>query len=778
MMGVTATALDNGYRLVIVLAGLKDDLRAQTARRFNTDLLLQSDPVPGLPGATTLGKPRGSTGKAKAYAPPYYVDCHDYAPLAAEIGRALTTGRPCVVVVKKHPTSLSDLNMVVSGIYADHGPENVPTLILDDECDEATVPGGEYEKAVPEGIIRLWGQTSPIPPVAYVGYTATAAANLLQNPDWVLYPDWTYLLRYPGGTNSSIQFAEPQSDNWYSGCDCYYSDFGTEPDEEDNFLVDTSVSPGDLALPVSGNSSLLDAFRAYFVSGAWRLLQDPERSFGNLNRLPAPHSMMIHTSAAQEDHSRWAAGLLEVYGGKANGDSYEFNADRLTEILKQEDRQWLAWHQRLARSSERLYESRPRSGVQRHPTWEQVKARLPEVFKETRLKVVNSDEGSGSFDFKPPLSAAGIPLRRPDIYLVAVGGSRLSRGITIEGLCISYFARWANFRHDDTVLQMSRWFGYRGRHLEFCRLFTTPSAYAGLREVAENDLQLRTQLASLMEQGKSPQDATLVFRASPYASPTAKTGSALTMDLTFSPFARVFSTIETGACSKTNEGLGLELVNRVRQKNVGLVQRQGGLERGFISRGWTAGEVADILDSWKFEKHNPRQENQLLRQYYRPMDTNRAAGDLLDPRWDPYQVAAYLRYWIAWAAQLRVSTPTFNVGVAFGELSAGQIPYDFPLLNRVVTAEDQVVGGWTGSSSNWRGDIVFDNPPPDLLDPRKNRLAGADGLLLLYVVHKDAVGKAGTGKKRTFHSPFFGISIPAGGPSFIRLLSATGAPLA
>jgi len=246
MMGVVATALDNGYRVVIVLAGLKDDLRTQTARRFNTDLLLQSDPILGVAGATTLGKPQGSTGHVHAYAPPYYIDCHDYAPLAPGMIRALKRGKPCVVVIKKHPASLSDLSMVMSDVYSEFGAEAVPTLILDDECDEATVPAGLQEKAIPDGIISLWGHIVPTPPVAYVGYTATAAANLLQHPGWALYPHWTYLLRYPGGADNAIQFVESSADNWYSGADCYYSDFGSEPMEEDNYLVATSIDEVDL----------------------------------------------------------------------------------------------------------------------------------------------------------------------------------------------------------------------------------------------------------------------------------------------------------------------------------------------------------------------------------------------------------------------------------------------------------------------------------------------------------------------------------------------------
>jgi len=777
MMGVAATAMDNGYRVVIVLAGLKDDLRTQTARRFNTDLLIQSDPVLGIPGATTLGMPRGSRGQVHAYAPPYYTDCHDYAPLAPEMSRALKAGKPCVVVIKKHPASLSDLSMVMTNIYSEFGAENIPTLVLDDECDEATVPAGLQDKAIPEGIISLWSRVSPTPPVAYVGYTATAAANLLQHPDWELYPHWSYLLRYPGATNSAIEFAECIGDNWYTGSDCYYSDFGDEPSEDDNFLLVTSVEEDHLTLPIAQNESLLDALRAYFVSGAFRLALDPDRSFEDLSRLPAPHSMMIHTSSAREDHSRWADGIREMFGGTLDGDVTCFDCVNLAKIFEENEQLWKDWYQRFVQSRERIYEARPHTGVQRQPTWEQVRVRLFDVFKHTRLKVVNSDVSSSTLDYKPPMDQQGRPVRRPDLYVIAVGGSRLSRGITVEGLCISYFARWANTRHDDTVLQMSRWFGYRGTHLEFCRLFTSSSAYAGLREVAENDLQLRAQLSHLMLEKKSPQQTTLIFRASPYALPTAKTGAAVTLDLSFSPFTRVLSTLECGAKSAANETMALNLIKRVHQRSPVLVHRQGGLQRGYLSEGWSALEIAEILDAWEFENHNPPHDQNLLTEYYRPTDLGRPQSTLLDSRRDPYQVAAYLRYWTKWATEHGSAVPTFNVGIAFGELTGGTTPYDFPLLNRCVTPENEAIGGWTGSSSNWRGDIVFDNPLPELLDARKNRLENCAGLLLLYVVHKDAVGKAKNGKKRSHHSPFFGLSIPSGGPDFIRLATATGGPL-
>ena len=567
MMGVAATALDKGYKLILVLAGLKDDLRSQTARRFNTDLLVQSDRIPGVANGTTLGKAAGSYGQVKAYAPPYHTDCHDYSPLATELVRALRLGKPCLVVIKKHPASLNDLSLVLADVYNAFGSANLPTLILDDECDEATVPAGRDEKPIPDAIINLWGRVNPRPRVAYIGYTATAAANLLQQPDWDLYPHWTYLLRYPGKINSALEFSEPMSDKWYTGGDCFFSDFGEEPDEEDNFLVCTGVSPADLVQHVTQNESLKEAVRAYFVAGAMRLALDPSKSFHDLRCLPEPHSMMIHTSSAQEDHSIWANGIREAFGGVEREDITSFNVDYLNALFHKDERQWEVWYERLSQSRERIYETRPHQGSYQFVSWVQVKERLPEVFANTRLKVVNSDVSSGSLDYRPPLGLDGNPVKYPDVYLIAVGGSRLSRGITVEGLCISYFARWANTRNDDTVLQMSRWFGYRGGYLEFCRLFTTTSAFAGLREASDNDLYLRAQLAHLMQSKQSPQDATLVFKASPNSRPTAKIGVGKVHDYTFSPYTRVLSNLDCGSQSMANQNLAEELVKLVKCRN-------------------------------------------------------------------------------------------------------------------------------------------------------------------------------------------------------------------
>jgi hypothetical protein len=178
MIGLTAAALDLGYRIVIVLAGKTNDLRSQTSLRFNTQLLQRSDEIPGRHGQTTLGgRPR--QGPLGGCALPYPIDVADFGPLLASMDRALRAGEPCVITIKKKEKSLIHLSSkILRVLYQRHGPAELPTLILDDECDEASVPGPGETKVIPELIAGLWQHRGlSTPPVAYVGYTEPAPVS-------------------------------------------------------------------------------------------------------------------------------------------------------------------------------------------------------------------------------------------------------------------------------------------------------------------------------------------------------------------------------------------------------------------------------------------------------------------------------------------------------------------------------------------------------------------------------------------------------------------------
>lgn len=770
MIGVTAIALDQGYRVVIVLAGGKDDLRRQTARRFNIQLLAQRDEIPGVEGAFTIPahvpqRPCGGIGL------PYSVDVHKWAPGYIRIRETLRKDEPCVFVIKKNMASLLAMRQLLSRAYGEFGGDKLPTLVLDDECDDSSVD--EEGAPIPEGISNLWRQ-SAVPPFVYVGYTATAAANLLQKPDNDLYPEnFVYLLRYPSSDESTLTVREPEPERWYSGSETFYESFGQSPGLNENFLIDDSVKAQDVQGPVEQNESLRDALRSYLVAGAYRLALQPNASFSDPTNLPNPHSMLIQTSALMDEHERTLEGLAKMFGGRfTEGKTLALSEEVVSADVVANESSYESWFNEFSLTRERLYLERPSARKQLFVSWSKVKSLLATVVKNVRIKAVNSDPELGQdLDYAPRLMEDGSVLPPEDIYVVVVGGSKLSRGITLEGLCTSYFTRWVPNPTEDTVLQISRWFGYRGAHLEFCRLFTTLDIYNALTEIHENDRELRAQLWRLMEERKTPRDAGLVLMCSPRALPTGKLGVGKVFDVRFSPFQTVFRSVEIDQCSGLNESVALQLVNEVRGRSSEIVLTDGGAKRGEVSRGWSALEVATALESFAYSDHNPSLSGNPAGKFHRSPDATRSIRSAFAFRSDPYQVAAYLREWTARAAQGKTTPPPqFNVGFALGQMQQSCSPFDFPLLDRVITRSGKLLGEWTGRSAGWRGDSLFDNPERTLLLAGSTlRMAPARGLLLLYVIHKDAVGRFGEGYVRPFHTPTFGISIPDGGPELRRV---------
>ncbi|WP_186236142.1 Z1 domain-containing protein [Burkholderia gladioli] len=770
MIGVSAVALDQGFRIIVVLAGGKDDLRRQTARRFNTQLLRQRDKIPEAGDAFTLSI-AATNQRCGGIALPFSTDIHQWGSAILKMRRALENGEPCVLVIKKLPASLAAMRGHLDRLYGEFGGADLPMLVLDDECDDASVDRAGMP--IPEAIANLWhghGKGT----IAYVGYTATAAANLLQQSDNALYPnDFVYLLRYPASKTSRLTYQETNPESWYSGSACFYSEFGVNPSPSENYLIESTVSDGDLALAVRDNPSLKDAMRAYIVAGAYRLALEGKPGSSAAGNYPLPHSMLVQTSPAVDEHVRWLVGVVEMFDGSINSDGTgSLSVAKVLSEVDGEEESWGRWYNRFSESLERVYNERPSTAPSKYVSWSLVRSNIAEVAENIRIKAINSDPELGqNLDFEPRQMADGSVMRPQDIYVIAIGGARLSRGLTVEGLSISYFTRWSASPTEDTVQQISRWFGYRGRYLAFCRLFTSAEIYEQLQEIHENDMDLRLQLAELMARKKSPKEAGLVLKCNPRSLPTAKIGSGKVCDLRFSPFQGVFRYLETSEFAAHNEQVALELIAKIRSSGAEEVRNESGRVRGFLVRNWTANDAATILDSLAYTLHNPPLEDNPARDFYRKTDLSRDACQYLRIEEDPYQVAAYLRQWSAEWRQLDCNSPPgFSIGVTFGDETNNAEPFDIPLLNREVTPDSRLIGQWTGRSENWRGDALFDGPDNRFLFADSVlRSEGLDGLLLLHVVHKDAQGRFARGNTRPHHSVTFGVSIPDGGPAFRRV---------
>jgi hypothetical protein len=771
MLALTARALDTGYKIVVVLAGLKDDLRAQTARRFNVQLLRQRDPLPTNRASFTLSE-FDSKKRMTALAPPYFLDCHQWPHFHIRMRQAIDRGIPVVAVIKKHQASLSNMRERIRQAWGRMGAEKTPLLVIDDECDEASIEPTQ-ETPTPELIANLWrsAEGTPSGTVTYIGYTATVAANLLQKPDNELYPnDFVYLLRSPARNESPLTFREPIPEAWYCGGETFYERFIRPIDGGSSLLVEPSVTEEQLAHDPADNGSLKQAIRMFLLGAAFRQLEHPQLSLADPSGHCAPHTMIVQPSTAISDHERWAR-AIRTFLGMQDGESGVSLPAIETDLARNGDR-WAEALTSLELSREAINELQPHPWPLRRFKWNEVREQILHSAPHVRLRVLNSAPGSvDALDFEPVTDARGSPLLPRDLLSIIVGGGRLSRGLTIDGLSISYFSRWADVPTEDTIQQLSRWLGYRGPHLEFCRVFTTERIAAELAWIHTHDQELRSRLASLMQKRITPREAGLVLSSIPRGLPTANIGVGKLRDISYSPWCRVLPFVEIGPFEGRNEVAALNLLHQVRIRGGQDVMTAGGTVRGVISKGWSLDEIILAIEAFQYSKHNPNEDIAALGAAYRPHDAGRPSSAWLPESIDPYAIAAYLRLWKAEADEQRHSLPTFNVGIARGGESDNTTPFDLPLANREVSKEGFVNGGWVGRSDGWAGDQFFDGISTALLiEDTAKRAEGAQGLLLLYIIHKDSLGRRLRGVRREHHSPMIGISIPAGGPTFRRVI--------
>ena len=520
--------------------------------------------------------------------------------------------------------------------------------------------------------------------VAYVGLTATPAANLLQDTSSRLYPKaFVLTLRTPGDRDSSLTYLEPEFDRRHTGGYTFYE--AMEAHQRTNFLVRSDMSDQEFQGMEGPDQALEEALIAYFVAGAIRLELHPGSSLNDPRRLAPPHTMMAHTESRVESH--WAlcervVGLTRHKAGRSRevrenlrriSPSARLDPEHLATWLRNESERWHRWYESFRASREKLLLVAPDRTVARLPTWEETLRHLSSVFRGVKLRVVNSDDTSSDtpLQFQPSFSAGGVKAPT-DVYSIIIGGNRLSRGLTIEGLCVSYYTRSSTQFLEDTTIQRERWFGYRGSHLEFCRLFTHRSMAVRFQSFHQHDEDLRRQLAWNVQNGRKPVDATFRFLTMRDSLPTAKLGRGKgpdEIDVAGSkPFVdrvQMGETDEEKAVARANQSHASEHATRIVERGERLLSERNEL-LGYVLRGVSVGEVAAILEGFTYTFHNPEATRGVgwnLREYYRPpADRIPVTPARLPPRSDPLLIAAYLKYWAAGFEQCR-QDPSKNVSV-------------------------------------------------------------------------------------------------------------------
>ncbi len=816
---IAATALDLGYRVVVVLSGLKDDLRMQTARRLNRDLLQRGDPVYRWtngewqalsPSAYDHPEGEGFHGELQSCWSPHYLDdANQDGAFRSQVARELEAGNAVLVTVKKNRKSLEVLHQALENARRLLGVQCVPLLVLDDECDEASIAAGS-ERPTPRSVQRLVAgpadQTS-----AYVGVTATIAANILQDTEDPLFPrDFIEVMKTASDEDTALTFYEGEPDRRYSGGTVFYEFFNRLGVE--NYLVAASIGDDELAQRDPNWSALSEALVAYFVSGAIRISLQPGRSPLDAALLTRPHSMLIHTAAALEDHRQVCGEVIKLISRHARREApppldfmrlppeERINPADLAEWVRVEPDRWQNWHNAFQESHNVLEMALPGRLPFEMPSWESTQASLATVFQATKLRVVNSDDSADPpLDFSRPTSS-GEPSLPSDVFSIIIGGNRLSRGLTIEDLCISYFTRMSSTWAEDVTQQRERWFGYRGPHLEFCRVFVHEGARLRLAHFHQHDVDLRTQFAWSLRRGHTPLDTAYRMLCLPDSVPTTKALRGRRSRLQMSGRRMFSSRLQMGnsdlerEAAEHNLQAAVNLYSKVRERGTARLS-ESGHTLGFVLNEMPSSTVINYLEQQIYTFHNPDPERgnaKLLGEFHRPPVDGFPPRSTLPADSCPFLLAAYLRYWRSAFERTELGEsaafkgpdgitpwepcppPVFNIAFRLGTMptETGDLFHGAPLLNRKISSDGNIEGRWGGHGATkaYFGDEWLDIDPPTG-DRTQPRTSGLPGLLLVHVAHRDARGRDGTGSNYLLHRPFVGIVVPEGGPAFDFVLA-------
>jgi hypothetical protein len=462
---LAAKAADVGYRLVVVLSGVDNGLRRQTQIRLKGELVGYNDNRGGAVRLPILGRQWHEFTREELNG--------DFQPGYANHA-ALQGSQPVLLVVKKNGTVLRRLLR-----WLDDAPEEVrrtiPLLVIDDEADQASVDTrGTYQTedeptdpdyeppSIINGLIR--DLLRKFQRRVYVAYTATPFANILIPHDTFdprvqndLYPkDFIVDLPVPEGYFGAEELFgrfDPANGNEPGGLDVV-----RDVSDEDLHALESGL------LPASLETAIVD----FVLGGAARA----QRGQGS-----APATMLVHVSRLVVEQQRMAA-LVEQRFSEIRD---EWRYQRPHGIRERLRRSWGERFRAITRGSH----------PERDVGFEVIEPHIGPFFESVQVRVVNSATGE-ALDYE----------REPDLKAIAVGGNRLSRGLTLEGLLVSYFVRRSVMY--DTLMQMGRWFGFRGGYEDLTRIYTTAELAGWFSDLAFVEHRLREDLSVYEEQGLTP----------------------------------------------------------------------------------------------------------------------------------------------------------------------------------------------------------------------------------------------------------------------------------
>lgn len=439
---VAAMAHDNRFRLVILLTGTKTNLHDQTTKRLERDLDTGRDRSPWL----VLANPGATVGNLDELSAVLQVQ---------EVGSSgnrffdwQQSNRTALVTVMKNTTRIDKVRDLMNGLPG-RGIDlsELSVLVIDDEADQAGLnTKASSDEEEPSATYRaIHDLRDALPRHTYLEYTATPQAPLLLNVLDTLAPDFCVVLKAGRGYTGGELFFGSAYPRFVKSIPAH---------EAGDALGDDPSGPPE---------TLKAALASYLVSG---LLMT--------TREVSPASMLVHPSQTRNVHerfARWVRTILTEWADELRGGGPI--ADGIIDDYVRP-----------------AYDNAT-GDVGSDEQFTQLRQALSAMIQQVQVRVVNSAAETNAIDFNNHR------------FWILVGGNKLDRGYTVEGLVTTYMPRGVGGGQADTIQQRARFFGYKQDYEDLCRAWLTRESSHQYRRYVEHETHLRNSLQALVDAGES-----------------------------------------------------------------------------------------------------------------------------------------------------------------------------------------------------------------------------------------------------------------------------------
>ncbi len=510
-IGLACRAIDAGYKLVVILAGVDNSLRSQTQARVDEGILgfdsrkaLQFDQAFA---DKRIGVGLLATNFLHINSFTSSLENGDFKTAVAEAIGVAPGGTPIILVVKKNTRILENLVSWATGIAGEFDPNSnkmvvggVPLLVIDDESDHASVDTrgnkpnskSETDPTRINGLIR--DLLNRFRQSAYVGYTATPFANMFirANVEHSVFGEdifpRSFILQLPTPSNyiGAAKVFGLRGDDYVGIEEQEGLPIVFDVNDYMNWIPDNHRKSFSVSseIPESLKTAMID----FIIANSIRTFR------GDKNK---HRTMLIHVTRFVDVQNQIADIVRQIFKEIENDLNFAFSDSPWGALFESRYEAACLINNQLSLDPEMSDQVGGMPTFAEAVSYAKLELKLFTVIafngkSDDALQYVDNDEGS---------------------RVVAIGGAKLSRGLTLEGLCVSYYLRTSKMY--DTLMQMGRWFGYRPRYLDACRLFTTPDLQIAYELIASASEELSEDFRTMEITGSTPEDFGMKVRHHP-----------------------------------------------------------------------------------------------------------------------------------------------------------------------------------------------------------------------------------------------------------------------